>query len=106
MEKCTEVGLEQGNPGDACCRALASLSRGAAIHSIHRQFEPRVAGCTLDRQEIHSPRLARWAQRLAEFDNTVKYVKGDANAADGLSRIPVSAVSLFRCPPQFRHRLA
>ena len=61
-------------------------------------FTDHLSLASLDRQELRSPRLARWAQRLAEFDFTVKYVKGEANAADGLSRIPVNAATSISMP--------
>ena len=57
-------------------------------------FTDHLSLASLDRQELHSPRLARWTQRLSEFDFTVKYVKGESNAADGLSRIPINASSV------------
>jgi hypothetical protein len=34
-----------------------------------------------------SSRLLRWALKLQEFVFDVEYIKGDSNAADGLSRI-------------------
>ena len=42
----------------------------------------------LSEQELKSGRLARWAQRMAEFDYSVVYIKGASNVADGLSRAP------------------
>lgn len=35
-----------------------------------------------------SPRLLRWALKLQEFSFRIKHIKGEENAADGLSRPP------------------
>ncbi|KAM0678913.1 hypothetical protein COBT_004206, partial [Conglomerata obtusa] len=37
--------------------------------------------------------MLRWALKLQEYSFTVKYIKGDSNAADGLSR-NVNAINL------------
>jgi transposase InsO family protein len=45
-------------------------------------------------KEAKTPRLVRWALRLAEFEFVVKHKKGKANAnADALSRLPIDTVS-------------
>ena len=46
---------------------------------------------SLDQQELRSGRLARWAQRMSEFEFSVHYIKGELNAADGLSRLHPSS---------------
>ena len=64
------------------------LGKQFELHTDHKSLE------TIMRSTDLNDRLHRWVSQLADYDFTIKYIKGETNRADGLSRISIKKMAV------------
>ena len=64
------------------------LGRNFELHTDHKSLE------TIMKSTDLNDRLQRWISQLADYDFSIKYIPGNTNKADGLSRIPIKKLTI------------